>query len=220
MSTQFGLEGPPELINALKEANLQGQVDALAGDDTPDPHLKINTTAGRLECHHCKATYALPKEDVDLRLMTWILEGFQRDHAACENDPDLELPPIPARPIHENLAHMLPPGAREWLEYGEVGLSSETLLIILTGYPTRAMHRPGWPHYPHDPDDLRRCVLLLEAVPSLEIKKMSLVSATWTALIARWDELMEVFNSEGGVRGSSFPKTYALMQEIFKAVQP
>lgn len=114
----------------------------------------------------------------------------------------------------------LPAGATEWLRSGERGISSNAIFDHLTGLPVRG----GWsPWTPSDPDDLRRCRLLLEAVPEFRsgLPRMAEVSAGWAALVARWDELCATMDAESPNwregRGSA-PRTYALMQEIEQGV--
>ena len=48
-----------------------------------------------------------------------------------------------------------------WLAVGERGLSSEAIALTALGLEPTGF-RASWPH---DPADLRRCLLLLEAVP-------------------------------------------------------
>jgi len=111
------------------------------------------------------------------------------------------------------------PSITSWLAFGERGISSEAIVHKLvygkTGRP-RA--------YPYDPDDFRRCELLLRWEPllRLQLHHMAEVDAVWAGLVARWKEIVELMEQEcPGVwetrpRGSA-PKAYALMQEIRKA---
>lgn len=113
--------------------------------------------------------------------------------------------------------------AINWLAGGERGVSSNSIFQVLTGYPalkSRGRGRP--PDIPHDPDDLRRCLLLLEAVPELapRIGEMAKVSPEWAAMSARWDEVVCMFVAEcapqGGWKNGQWrcPLTYRLMREI------
>ena len=102
-----------------------------------------------------------------------------------------------------------------WLAVGERGISSNAIALTTLGLrPTG--HDAGWPL---DPADLRRCLLLLEAVP--ETRECGLLVLAkrcprWAALARVWDRLSETLRSEIGEslppRGSA-PRTYALMQE-------
>lgn len=102
-----------------------------------------------------------------------------------------------------------------WFACGRTGISSETIAIYLT---TRTHHKYGHNH-PHDPADLNRCLLLLDAIPELrqDLQKMADVSDVWEKLIKRWDEVEKCFLDEVGldwVNADSAPKTFELMQEI------
>ena len=106
--------------------------------------------------------------------------------------------------------------AAAWLVNGERGMSSEAIFTKLTGISLRDGSATG---HPHDPDDLRRCRMLLISVYEFEgrIGEMAEVSKPWAALVARWDELCATMDAEAPnwwVRGGSAPKTYALMRDI------
>lgn len=98
-----------------------------------------------------------------------------------------------------------------WFGHGRVGLSSKTMAMHLTGMPCAG-------DYPHDPDDLDRCLRFLEAVPEAraELPRMAQVNATWAALVARWEEIEASFLAEFGAdrskRGTGV--TYRLMRSI------
>ena len=107
-----------------------------------------------------------------------------------------------------------------WLAVGERGLSSEAIALTTMGLEPTGF-RASWPL---DPADLRRCLLLLEAVP--ETRKNGLMALAercprWAALVEVWDRLSETLRSEIGEtlpqRGSA-PRTYALMKEALDPV--
>lgn len=98
-----------------------------------------------------------------------------------------------------------------WLADGERGMSSEAMCKRIFGIPESA----GKSH-PHDPADLRRCLLFLDATEAHDkVSFMLDVSEEWGRLVARWDELVVVFKEEAA-QGSRAPRTYALMKEILK----
>ena len=107
------------------------------------------------------------------------------------------------------------PSMTMWLAIGERGISSNAIaLTTLDLYPTG--HDAWWPL---DPADLRRCLLLLEAVPEAREEGLVVLAKRcpkWAALVKIWDRLSETLRSEIGEnlppRGSA-PGTYALMQE-------
>lgn len=102
----------------------------------------------------------------------------------------------------------VPPDVVRWLAFGERGVSSETIVSQLTGLQVRSLS------HPHDPDDLRRCVLMLDACPSLaaRIGEMRSASPEWAALVDVWSELVESLRSETAA-GRQAPITYALMRK-------
>lgn len=108
------------------------------------------------------------------------------------------------------------PGLIQWLANGERGVSSNSIVQHLTGLETLR----GWDlDIPHDPDDLDRCLQLLEAVPLLRVMlpKMATASPRWAALIQRWDEIEASHLDEVGLRWTKAkraPKTYALMRSV------
>ena len=102
-----------------------------------------------------------------------------------------------------------------WLAVGERGLSSEAIALTTLGLKPTGF-RASWPH---DPADLRRCLLLLQEVPETREKGLLVLAercSRWAALVKVWDRLSETLRSEIGEslpeRGSA-PKTYALMRE-------
>lgn len=105
-----------------------------------------------------------------------------------------------------------------WLANGERGISSETIFETITGVKTvRTMKS-----HPHDPADFMRCLKLLDACPEFKplLCKMKGVSPVWRALVDRWDEIQNVFETEvPNWKESgwwSAPKTYNLMREIIE----
>lgn len=87
----------------------------------------------------------------------------------------------------------LPEGAREWLESGERGISSETMFEVFTGVPLEQDR-----YHPQDLDDFRRCRLLLEQVPAF-VEKLPLMaeqSPQWAGLVNRWDAICTAMDAE------------------------
>ena len=99
-----------------------------------------------------------------------------------------------------------------WIATGCVGASSQAMAMAACGLPSDGS-------YPHDPDDLNRCLLMLEAVPEVRahFDKIAALGVVWGRLIARWGEIEEAFLDEAGRNWSkarSAPKTYQLMKEV------
>jgi hypothetical protein len=115
----------------------------------------------------------------------------------------------------------MPSTAAQWLATGERGISSEAILSTLTGLPMKSAH--GFGNHPHDPDDFKRCEMLLRAVPEFRerLGEMAAVSPVWAGLVARWDEIaalaeLEIPGLFEGRQGSA-PLTYMLMRKIIEA---
>ena len=108
--------------------------------------------------------------------------------------------------------------AVRWLAVGERGSSSDTMFATLTGIVPVDAKRDA-KAYPHDPDDLRRCRLLLDQVPELtvDVEKLSAISPIWARIAGAWDTLCETMDDEspqwrdGGGKGH---RTYELLNEL------
>jgi len=87
--------------------------------------------------------------------------------------------------------------AVRWLAVGEQGSSSMVMFAVITGVRPDPM-REGDTSYPHDPDDLSRCRLLLEQVPELadNLEKLSAVSPVWERIVNAWDQLCALMDDE------------------------
>lgn len=109
--------------------------------------------------------------------------------------------------------------AREWLATGEHGTSSLTIFQRLTG--RRITDIEG---HPHDSADLRRCRLLLEAVPDLQARmgEMAAVSPAWKSLVAKWCQLCALMDQEAPSwrqREGTAPRTWELMREAIRGAE-
>jgi len=108
-----------------------------------------------------------------------------------------------------------------WLLTEPVGSSSKAMAAASIGMPSSGAH-------PHDPDDLSRCLRLLQCAPGVR-DRMSMVAAmnpAWTALVARWGEIETLAVHEGvdawAVSRRRFEfkpavRTYALLKEVLTA---
>lgn len=99
-----------------------------------------------------------------------------------------------------------------WIATGRVGSSSKAMAMAACGMPSSGS-------YPSDPDDLNRCLLMLEAVPEVreQFDKIAALGVVWGRLIAQWDEIENSFLDEAGrdwCKARSAPKTYALMKQV------
>lgn len=106
-----------------------------------------------------------------------------------------------------------------WLASGERGISSNFIFTHLTGID--AMR--GWDAerdcYPHDPADFRRCHLLLEQVPELQLlfPRMAEVSPQWSALVAFWGDIIAAMDDE--VPGWRAPDAGGLARSAYAIIK-
>lgn len=112
------------------------------------------------------------------------------------------------------------PGLIDWLAHGRRGLSSNSMVKHLTGIPTEktGARWDGELSHPYDPDDLDRCLALLDQVPTLRplLKSMRTASKQWAALIDNWEEIEQSHLAEVGLgwtKGNRAQKTCQLMQK-------
>ena len=109
-----------------------------------------------------------------------------------------------------------------WLWCGERGVSSNTIVHHLTGLDTLGGFSGS---HPHDPSDLRRCELLLDACPELaaDFDRMRTASPEWAALVEVWPTLVKTMDEEAPhwraprPRGDA-PVTYWLMRHAIEGV--
>ncbi len=99
-----------------------------------------------------------------------------------------------------------------WIDNGEHGTSSKTMYSVISGEPimSRFDFSP-----PSDPDDFRRCYLLLKAVPEFKMMlfKMKPLSDVWGALVDNWDTLTGMLEKAMAGSGKS-PEMYDLMKKL------
>lgn len=99
-----------------------------------------------------------------------------------------------------------------WIARGRVGLSSKAMAMAACGVECDK-------DYPLDPDDLNRCLLMLEDIPEVrdQFDRISELSPVWRRLISRWQEIESLFLDEAGLNWSkdrSAPNTYSLMKKV------
>ena len=112
---------------------------------------------------------------------------------------------------HKRKPIAITPNINRWLKKGERGISSETIISHLTGINVGSDSGP-----PHDPDDLRRCHLLLCAAPELraQLPRMAEVCPVWRRLVKHWDELVALMINEAKNNMGRCPECYRRMKEI------
>ena len=156
---------------------------------------------------------------------------------AVSHPGDGEPLPGPIPPV--NPADAFPEGClerrlMEWKQSGDTGVSSKTMCFAAFGG-----HKPRSIGYPHDPDDLGRCIRFLEKFPEAKDKLVALRtiddteiddtevefngkfiqsdSDVWGALLDHWDELVALHQEEAPAGRA--PKCYARMKELIASVE-
>ena len=147
-------------------------------------------------CDRCDERHPM-EGTIEIRTFVEIMKGFARAHRGCRGRP---LYPQPPRPPINN--------GEDWMRYGEVGTSSETIWSVLSGHPIRDPGLPG------DPDDFRRCHLLLEALPWWRgrLPEVAVVYPEWGPMVREWPRMTELFLEE--LPTGRAPRLYELMQKL------
>lgn len=106
----------------------------------------------------------------------------------------------------------------DWLAADQdIGLSSKSLAFAALGREFKWGGTWGC-NYPHDPSDLRRCVLFLNKVPEARfaIDELAKVSLHWAGLAAEWDHLCGLLAEEMAGDTGMAHKTYDAMQKALE----
>ncbi|HBE9179209.1 TPA: hypothetical protein KNH08_002085 [Serratia fonticola] len=107
-------------------------------------------------------------------------------------------------------------GVSAWLDSDDTGASSLFMAYVLCHDRLRVWRGRKAPgnHYPRDPDDLGRCIRLIEAVPEFEglIPEMADRSAHWTAVTSNWADWVYMYQT-GDTVG-----LYTAMKDAFAKV--
>jgi len=113
------------------------------------------------------------------------------------------------RPVRKRFSERM----SDWLNGPDTGLSSRALLATIDG--SRFSGREADRHaHPHDPDDLGRCIRMLDALPELRtaLPSASAMSSEWAALVAAWDEIEGLYREE--FASGCAPRCYERMKAI------
>lgn len=86
--------------------------------------------------------------------------------------------------------------ANAWVVGERTGMSSKAIWAHMMG---AGEPRWGWSN-PHDPDDLSRCLRLLEQIPEWQARlpEMAKRSKQWAGLVRHWDAIVQSFKAEFG----------------------
>lgn len=99
--------------------------------------------------------------------------------------------------------------ALEWALGDDTGTSSKALMRVMLGQKLNSGYC-----YPHDGQDLGRCVRLLDKIPEwrLRLPEMKEVGPEWAALIDLWDELEAMYRADD-------KKIYDRMKRILEPLE-
>lgn len=83
-----------------------------------------------------------------------------------------------------------------WLQQGERTPAANTMVEYLTRIPACEPGRFG--EFPHSAQELRSCLLLLEAEPNLSfhLDELRRLNPQWAVLIEHWEELQQLLRCD------------------------
>ena len=138
---------------------------------------------GDLFCFNCGESFnlQLPQKTA---FAADVMTAFHKNHKNC--------PKTWTEPVNEAETKSERENEMWWLTNGEHGISSKTMFYYLTD--SKIVAKPDRTDTPSDPDDFRRCHLLLQAIPQYEHKldRLRAVNAVWAALVDNWPKLTEM----------------------------
>lgn len=153
-------------------------------------------------CTHCGREQALPVP-MSIGMFSAMTKAFTKEHRGCTKTWAPPEPPAQSAHYQQRL--------RWWLANGKRGISSNTMLQVITGVSALR----GAPSHPWDPADFNRCHLLLQVLPELRegFPKLAATSTAWKNLLAHWDELTVML--EENVNTGKDNGMYERMRELY-----
>ena len=158
----------------------------------------------KLFCLNCGGEFALayPIPIKDFAKKAKAFETLHKDCPATWKQPEVDQ----SKSIEEK--------TNFWLLNGEHGNSSVAMCRALMDNPVSKSH-------PYDPDDFRRCYLLLKAVPEWkkDLHKLKSLSLEWSNLVDNWDILTSMYEENVKTNWINYERIgmYELMQKLIKA---
>lgn len=161
---------------------------------------------GNLFCFNCGTSQAMPLP-MEAKLAGDFMMLFSKHHRKCLKTWE------PPHPSETKNMTTLKEKMDWWIEKGEHGISSKTMFSVLGKFSPRMLLRNEYGH-PFDPDDFRRCWLLLQAIPEFnsELSLMKDVSPSWKALVDNWNKLTDLLIE--GMKINNGEKMMDFMQSI------
>ena len=139
---------------------------------------------GDLFCFHCGDSHSLGLP-LAIDELTEKVKTFAQRHESCPKtwvEPKPESADTKSELENEDW----------WATKGEHGVSSKTMFNALC-HGRKLENRSG-NMTPSDPDDFRRCYLLIKAIPQwgTRLYLLESLSPTWKNIIENWDKLCEM----------------------------
>ena len=152
----------------------------------------------KLFCLNCGGEQAIPYP-IPVQMITAMIGAFNKMHKNC---------PATWKQPEADMSQSEGSRAMWWWNNGERGSSSETIWHCFMDN-----NRAGQINNPVDPDDFRRCYLLLKAVPEWrkDLFRLKHLSPAWSNLVDNWDKLTEMLEEQ--FRTKKANGMYELMQE-------
>ena len=144
------------------------------------------------------------------------MEEFNEPETLVYHTKELSSSAATLRKIHNQLPDGPDPEVirqlLNWYLNGETGLSSQTIASVMLDDTTGAQQS-----YPHDGKDLRRCMLLLRAIPEAlsALDVLEQTNVHWQELAADWPLLTKSMAQELGPhldKNSDTPQTNIMIQ--------
>lgn len=101
----------------------------------------------------------------------------------------------------------------EWLLSDDTGISSKTILLVMTGSEITGSF---WTDIPYDPSDFGRCYRLLQKFPEWRerLPEVAEKYPIWGPMVSAWDELTALYVQELGNPDGKAPMLYARMKTL------
>ena len=101
-----------------------------------------------------------------------------------------------------------------WISEGEVGTSSRTIWTAMMGGASGPRACGFEYDTPKDPDDFRRCLLLLQLFPEWRhrLSEVAQIFPKYKPMVDRWNEMEALWREESP--SGKCPKLYDLMKQL------
>ncbi len=160
---------------------------------------------GDLFCFHCGDSHKIKLPMLATDAANVMLD-FSKRHKNCKKtwqQPNVE---------ETKMLSCVADKIKWWLVNGERGASAEAMFRMFT----TTMVDPAKCTYvfPSDPDDFRRCYLLIKAIPEWRdrLPEMKKVSPVWENLVNNWEKLTELLEEQ--IKTGQPNGMYELMKEL------